>query len=91
MGENAGVEEQSILDNILPELIRKNSGSKSRVHLIYSKDEHTYPEHIKAMCSDFDKNNIRHIDTVEKFTEHGEIAKVFPPWIKLHIPEVVKS
>lgn len=82
MGENAGVKEQEILDSIMPELLTNKADSKTMIHLMYSKDEHTYNDHIADLVHDLDENGIKHTDKIESFKEHGEVGKFFIPWIK---------
>lgn len=82
MGESAGKNEQEILDGIMPALLEEKTNSRTLIHLMYSKDEHTYGEHIADLVNDLDKNGIKHIDRVESFKEHGEVGKFFSPWIK---------
>ena len=89
MGENAGEAEQTLLDSIMPRLLDENKHSLSKIHLLYSKAEHTYVEHIESMIVDFDKNHIQHIDTIESFTEHGDIGKYFSPWIKKQLNQII--
>lgn len=82
MGENAGVKEQELLDHIMPELLKNKAKCKTLIHLMYSKDEHTYSDHIADLVHDLDENGIKHIDSVKSFNEHGEVGKFFIPWIK---------
>lgn len=82
MGANAGELEQRILDDIMPNLIKVKSGSKTRLHLMYSKEEHTYNEHIADLIYDLEKNGIIHTDTITHFKEHSEVGLYFSPWIK---------
>lgn len=82
MGENAGEKDQEILDSIMPELLAKKVNCKTLIHLMYSKNEHTYNDHIADLVYDLDKFEIKHIDKVESFKEHGEVGKFFIPWIK---------
>lgn len=82
MGESAGMKEQEVLDSIMPAMIKSNAGSKTKIHLMYSKEEHTYQEHIADLIADLDKCGIEHTDKIESFKEHGEVGKFFTPWIK---------
>ncbi len=91
MGENAGTADRNLLDEIIPQLFTEVNGSSSKIHLLYSRDEHTYPEHIQAMVTDLDRNSIEHIDTVEHFTEHSQIGKYFVPWIKAEIKRIIRD
>lgn len=91
MGENAGTTERNLLDGIMPQLFTDMKGSLSKIHLIYSEDEHTYPEHIQSMIADMDVNSIEHVDTIEKFTEHNQIGVFFVPWIKAEINRIIRD
>ncbi|EIY51875.1 hypothetical protein K8P02_02120 [Bacteroides nordii] len=82
MGAQAAEKEQAILDAEMPQLIVKYKGLPFRVHLFYSKEEHTYEDDIKYLIKDFVDNNITHDDKVETFTGYGEVGKYFSPWIK---------
>lgn len=78
MPTNAAV---NILDRMLPDMIKQNAGTKSRVHLLYSKEEHTYDEHVKYLIEDLNNNNIAFDEQVESFKDHNEVGKYFSPWI----------
>lgn len=82
MGADASDAEQKILDSMMPDVLQANAGSRTQIHLMYSKEEHTYQEHIADLIKDLDKNGIVHTDKIESFKEHGEVGKFFIPWIK---------
>lgn len=82
MGNGAGKEEQAVLDSEMPNLLREKKECTSNIHLLYSKDEHTYDEHIKDMIMDMDKHGIKHIDTIKSFSDHAEVGRFFSPWIQ---------
>ena len=82
MGADAGDAEQKILDSMMPNILQANANSHTHIHLMYSKDEHTYQEHIADLIKDLDKNGIEHTDKIESFKEHGEVGRFFIPWIK---------
>ena len=82
MGADAGDAEQKILDSMMPDVLQANAGSRTQIHLMYSKEEHTYQEHISDLIKDLNKNGINHTDKIESFKEHGEVGKFFIPWIK---------
>lgn len=82
MGTDAGEKEQKILDSMMPDILQANAGSRTQIHLMYSKEEHTYQEHISDLIKDLDKNGIEHTDKIESFKEHGEVGRFFIPWIK---------
>lgn len=82
MGVSAGTFEQNTLNFRLPEMVEQSVGSHTIIHLLYSKQEHTYNEHIKYMIEDFKKNNIKYDEQVEKFEDHNEVGNFFIPFIK---------
>lgn len=85
MGADAGIAEQQILDTIMPKLFEEKVGSKTKIHLLYSKDEHTYQEHIADMISKLDDCGIWHTDRIESFKTHNEVGQYFIPWIKKNL------
>lgn len=82
MGDGAADKEQRILDEMLPKQIQNNCNSDTIVHLLYSKKEHTYPEHIKYLINDLEENHITHIDRIENFSDHNDVGSYFSTWIK---------
>lgn len=91
MGSGAGEKEQAVLDNEMPSMLQKKQGSKSSIHLLYSKDEHTYDEHIKDMIMDMDKHGIRHVDTIKNFSNHAEVGRFFSPWIQEELTKTINQ
>lgn len=81
MGENAGDKEQSVLDSIMPNLLKEFSNSTSHIYLLYSKAEHTYDDHLKDMIMDIKKTNIQFTEIVENFNDHNDVGRFFIPYI----------
>lgn len=70
------------MNNLLPSLIQDNDGSETVVHLVYSKLEDTYDNHIKELIYDLRKH---HITVVEKeciFENHNDVGYHFIPYVK---------
>lgn len=82
MGNDAGERETTILDTIMPNVIREHAGSCSVVHLLYSKQEHTYDNDIKYMLDAFKENKITYTERVESFEDHNEVGKYFAKYIR---------
>lgn len=61
-----------ILDQKLEKMIESRKGCKTRIKLIYSTGEHTYPEHIVYLIKKLDECNIQHDDRIETFTDHNK-------------------
>lgn len=61
-----------ILDQKLEKMIESSKDCKTRIKLIYSTEEHTYPEHIVYLIKKLDECNIQHEDTIETFRDHSE-------------------
>lgn len=89
MGSGAGEKEQAVLDSEMPNLLREKKGCTSNIHLLYSKDEHTYDEHIKDMIIDMNKHGIKHIDTIKSFSDHAEVGRFFSPWIQEELTKII--
>ena len=71
-----------ILDRKMPDMIEACRGSKTRVFLLYSTQEHTYPEHVKPLIEQLDACGITHEDQIEQFPEHSMIGGYFREAIK---------
>lgn len=80
-GEPTG-EWKDILDRKLPDMIEARRGSKTKIFLLYSTEEHTYPEHVKPLIERLDACGIAHEDQVESFPEHSMVGGYFREAIK---------
>lgn len=82
MGESAGKSEQDVLDNKLKNLIVEKKGTSTIVHLLFSRLEHTYANHIESMIEELEINHIKHIDIEKDFENHNDVGKYFIPYIQ---------
>ena len=82
VGEGRTQEWIDILDRKLPDMIAAHRNSKTQVFLLYSTDEHTYPEHVKPLIEQLNAYGIAHEDQVEHFPEHSMIGGYFRDAIK---------
>lgn len=71
----------NILNRMLPDMLRQSGGTNCFVHLLYSKNEHTYDEHIRFLIEDLENSNIQFEEKLESFDDHNEVGKYFVPWI----------
>lgn len=85
MGDCSTDSAQNILDRMLPDIIKRSTGINSKIHLLYSKEEHTYSEHIRYMIQDFHKYNIPYFEQVESFEDHAEVGNYFIPYLKQNL------
>lgn len=79
-----------LLNEEMPNTLRRYSGSKSRIHLLYSMQEQTYCEHIKYLIEDLKKNNIFFDERIECFEEHNDVGKYFIPFLKESLNDINK-
>lgn len=77
VGEEPTKEWIDILDRKLPDMIEARRGSKTQVFLLYSTDEHTYPEHVKPLIERLDACHITHEDQIEHFPDHSMVGGYF--------------
>ena len=66
-----------ILDTKVEDMIEQNRESKTKLRLIYSNKEHTYPEHIQPLIEKLNECGIEHEDQIESFPEHSMIGECF--------------
>lgn len=81
LGENYTDDDVKQLDSMLPNMIRKNKGQKTKITKIYSKNEHTYPEHIVHMLKDLRDNGFEVEEHEMGFTSHSEVGKHFARYL----------
>ena len=72
----------SELNAIMPNQLKCHSGASTIIHLLYSKDEHTYQEHTLGLLTDLQKYDIPYTERIEHFTEHGDVGKFFSEHLK---------
>lgn len=77
-----------ILDHKLPDMISANKGTSTIIHLVYSTNEHTYPEHIVDLVKDLDTACIKHFDRIEHFNDHALIGRAFTRALHELIPVI---
>lgn len=82
LGADFSQADVEMLDAIMPSHIRRHRGSQTLIHLLYSKNEHTYAEHIKDLIEDLQNNDIRTMQYIETFDNHNDVFKTFIPLIK---------
>lgn len=75
----------------MPKCINEHKNSNTIIHLLYSKEEHTFQDDIQYLISDLESNNIKHIDTIKNFYDHGEIGSYFSPWIKEELSIIISN
>lgn len=73
--DNKKIEE---LNNKLPNVIKRNKSENTKFIIHYSKEEHTYEEHIKFLLEDL-KNKYSNtiIEDIGCYKEHGEVGEAF--------------
>ena len=70
------------LNNMLRDQLQCHKGSSTVVNLLYSKHEHTYPEHIAYLIQDLQKYMIPFTEQIEEFEDHSEVGRFFKPYIQ---------
>ena len=74
-----------ILDRKMPDMIEAHRGSKAQVFLLYSTEEHTYPEHMKPLIEKLNACGISHEDQVEQFPVHDMVGGYFREALKQRV------
>ena len=82
MGKEAGEKEKNYLNGIIPGMVKSNKGTTTKVHLVYSKLEHTYPEHIVHLINDLKTNDIETSEHVCTFVNHDDVGHYFLPYVQ---------
>lgn len=66
-----------ILNKKMESVVDENKNSDTIIYLMYSKLEHTYPEHTVYLIKKLDECNIQHVDIEEHFTDHWACGDYF--------------
>ena len=82
MGQEAGEEDVEVLDRKLYDRISRSRGSKTLIHLFYSKQEHTYQEHICPLIRDLEASGVRYEEHIAEFADHAMVGMFFGPFLK---------
>lgn len=72
-----------LLDRKMPDMIEAHRDSKTPIFLLYSTEEHTYPEHMKPLIEQLDACGISHEDQVERFPVHDMVGGYFREALKV--------
>ena len=70
------------LNDIMPRQLKDHAGSKTVIHLLFSKGEHTYKEHTVGLIKDLKYNNIPFREIERSFPNHDDVGKFFSPYIQ---------
>lgn len=89
LGNNYSKTEFDNLNNTVRQQLERHQGADTVIHLLFSRKEHTYPEHIKFLLEDLDKWNIPYTTQIEDFENHNDVGEFFIPYIKKEISELV--
>lgn len=82
LGSEPTEEKINALNRHIQDVVRTSPVVPNTVHLIYSKMEHTYEDHIKDMIADINKRDIQLEEEIFNFTNHSEVGKYFAPCLK---------
>ena len=88
MGEHVDHIDRDKLNKILPCKIEQCKNSSTTINLLYSPNEHTYPEHIVYLINDLKKANIKYNEKIEKFEDHLEVGRYFVPYIREELKDL---
>ncbi len=77
IGEEPSKEWISILDNKIADMIANNHDLSVDITLLYSKEEHTYPDHMVPLIKKLDEEGFDHKDIVKSFPQHSDVGLFF--------------
>ena len=70
------------LNKMMPDQLKRYQGSSSLIHLLYSKNENTYSQHIVFLLEDLKKYHIPYEEIIEEFDNHDEVGKPFSNYLQ---------
>lgn len=89
MGQNASQQESDILNKIMPNQLKKHSGSNSFVFNIYSEKELTYQRQIIDLNKKMKECNIKHENVVLDFENHDDVGIHFLQYIHKNLSKLI--
>lgn len=84
MGKDTTPDNLLKLNEMLPEQIRKYANSNQLVYLCYSKDEHTYADHIVDLIDDLKNKGVQIVEIVDSYSSHDDNGVYFSNFLKHH-------
>ncbi len=82
MGVNASEVDILRLNSMMPVQLDHHAHNKCLIHLCFSKDEHTYYDHIVDLIHDLTENDIHFIEKVDSYTLHDDNGLYFSAYLK---------
>ena len=87
-----GYESQiSYLNSLLEETIQDYQGRKPTIYLHYSKEEHTYVEHVQYLLNELRENKFTVIEDIGEYNEHSNVSFYFPKFLKESIDKELRK
>lgn len=71
----------TLMNEYMKTCIKENRNKDTIVHLLYSKKEHTYQQHIIDLIHELKNNNINVIEIECFFEEHNDVGYSFVPYV----------
>ncbi len=81
MGKNYTMDDVEYLNNLLRNTLSEYKTNKCDIHLHYSDSEYTYEDHMVHLMKDLDDLGMPYQKNVAHYTNHGELALYFPPFL----------
>ncbi len=91
LGDNNTDKDKDILNNKLKEAILNSQNLPNSVYIHYSKNEHTYKEHIEDLLKDLNNKNVPIIEDVEYYSNHMDLVFYFPKFLKSSVQHLIKN
>lgn len=82
LGDDFTQEDVAKLNAMMETQLSSHKGSRSMIHLLYSKNEHTYNEHVVFLLNDLKNYMIPYMEKVEDFSNHSDVGKFFSLFVK---------
>ncbi len=91
LGDDYSQSDFDNLNNAVRMQIKDHRNANTLIHLLFSKQEHTYTEHIVYLLDDLDKWNIPYTTQIEQFDNHNDVGNYFIPFIKNEMNKVLAN
>lgn len=91
LGDNYSQKDFDKLNDVVRMQIKEHQNTDTMIQLLFSKQEHTYKEHIEFLLADLNKWSVPYTIQIEQFEDHNNVGAYFIPFIKKEIKKLLDN
>lgn len=91
MGRETNEEDATVLNTVMPTILRKHQGAPTVVHMVYSKKDLTYERQLVDMLAELERDGYTVIEKEETYEKHADIGVPFLNYMLNYFTEAQKE